>query len=326
MIRDLVSIIVDAPPGELPRRVPLTPETSAQHERADRECARLLRGARSLSIHQDTVTVGTAHDARYALNATQRIYSLRSKLRNCGQVGHKCGLALCAVCSTSRASQHRRNLMSALGSQHHGTVLLWTATIASTPGRALRPQWGDLSRVLAATLKGGWLKRRGVAGSARAIEPKRGTEGWHVHAHSLIVFPESKSRDDLRTFALSLRDRFLQQADRLGIDAGPQGQHVRVVTDLSIAVDYITKDRVSANGTNSASRLWASVHAGDAEALELIHEFEAGAFRRRAWEVTGICQPLLDFDDLLRTGALGGQGSTPSGRNSEPNLDLCRYP
>lgn len=194
--------------------------------------------------------------------------------------------------------------MSALGSQRHGTVLLWTATIASTPGRALRPQWGDLSRVLSATLKGGWLKRRGVTGSARAIEPKRGDAAWHVHAHSLIVFPESKSREDSRAFALSLRERFLQQAERLGIDAGPQGQDVRVVTDLSRAVDYITKERVSANGTNSASRLWASVHAGDADALPLIHELEAGAFRRRAWEVTGVCQPLLDFDALIAAGAL----------------------
>ncbi len=195
--------------------------------------------------------------------------------------------------------------MRALGSQHHGTVLLWTATIASTPGRALRPQWGDLSRVLAETLKGGWLKRRGVAGSARAIEPKRGDAAWHVHAHSLIVFPESKSREDSLAFALSLRERFLQQAERLGIDAGPRGQHVRVVTELSRAVDYITKERVSANATNSASRLWASVHAGDADALSLIHELEAGAFRRRAWEATGVCQPPIDFDDLLRSGALG---------------------
>lgn len=233
------------------------------------------------------------------------MYSLRSKLRNCGQVGHKCGMALCAVCSTGRASQRRRELMRALGSQHHGTVLLWTATIASTPGRALRPQWGDLSRVLAETLKGGWLKRRGVAGSARAIEPKRGDAAWHVHAHSLIVFPESKSREDSLAFALSLRERFLQQAERLGIDAGPRGQHVRVVTELSRAVDYITKERVSANATNSASRLWASVHAGDADALSLIHELEAGAFRRRAWEATGVCQPPIDFDDLLRSGALG---------------------
>lgn len=287
------------------RRVPFTREQRARNERADARRARLLRRARSLSIHQDTVTIGTAHDARYALNATQRVYSLRSKLRNCGQVGHKCGSALCAVCSTGRASQHRRDLMSALGSQHHGTALMWTATISSTPGRALRPQWGDLSQVLAATLKGGWLRRRGVAGSARAIEPKRGSEAWHVHAHSLIVFSETKSREDSVAFALSLRDRFLQQAEALDIDAGPQGQHVRVVTDLSIAVDYITKDRVSANGTNSASRLWASVHAGDADALSLIHELEAGAFRRRAWEVTGVCQPPLDFDDLLRRGAMG---------------------
>ncbi|MDN3443730.1 hypothetical protein [Microbacterium sp. APC 3901] len=101
-----------------------------------------------------------------------------------------------------------------------------------------------------------------------------------------------------------MRSRYLAEADRLGIAASADGQDVSLVRSLPRVVRYITKMGVRANGTDSLSRLWAAVEQGDAEALAMVHELEGAAYRRRAWTTTGVCRPLLDFDDLLRAGAV----------------------
>lgn len=126
----------------------------------------------------------------------------------------------------------------------------------------------------------------------------------HVHAHTLLVFRSEIDAERFRQFALTVRSRYLAEADRLGIAASAAGQDVSLVRSLPRVVRYITKMGVRANGTDSLSRLWAAVEQGDAEALSMVHELEGAAFRRRAWTTTGVCRPLLDFDDLLAAGAL----------------------
>lgn len=238
-----------------------------------------------------------------ALTEAQRIYSLRSKIRRCGQAGHRCGSALCARCSAARSGQLRRELTASLRHQK-GTAVLWTATIATRPGTGARQAWSDLLCVLQATTRGGWLKRQGVAGSARAIEPEISEGGVHIHAHTLLIFRSEIDAETFRRFALTARTRYLSEADRLGIAASAAGQDITLVDSLPRVIRYITKMGVRANGTDAPSRLWADVVAGDADALAAIHELEGAAYRRRAWTTTGVCRPLLDFDDLLRAGVV----------------------
>lgn len=182
--------------------------------------------------------------------------------------------------------------------------MFWTATIATTPEKGIRQAWAELLSVLQATTRGGWLQRQGIAGSARAIEPEITPGGAHVHAHTLLVFRSEIDAERFRQFALTLRSRYLSEADRLGITVSANGQDISLVRSLPRVVSYITKWGVRANGTNSASRLWAAVEQGDAEALSMVHELEGAAYRRRTWTTTGVCRPLPDFDDLLRSGAL----------------------
>lgn len=241
------------------------------------------------SIHQRRPNY---RQQRYAINAAQRDYSTRQGIRRCGQAGHRCGSALCAVCSTGRASQQRRDLMASLSASEHGTGLMWTATIATTPGRAYGQQRADLVRLIQATARGDWLGRRDIIGTARVIESEHSANGWHVHAHTLLVSRNELVRANARALALDLRDRYLSEADRLGIAASTTGQHVRIAAPLSRAVDYITKSRVHPGGHDAPSALWAEVTAGEADALSLIHDLEAGAFRRRSWTTTGVCRRL----------------------------------
>lgn len=182
--------------------------------------------------------------------------------------------------------------------------MLWTATIATTPEKGARQAWSDLLSVIQATTRGGWLQRQGVAGSARAIEPEISDGGVHVHAHTLLIFRSEIDAEAFRRFALTARTRYLSEADRLGIAASAAGQDITLVDSLPRVVRYITKMGVRANGTDALSRLWAAVGQGDGDALAVVHDLEGAAYRRRAWTTTGVCRPLLDFDDLLRSGAV----------------------
>lgn len=278
------------------RRVPITSEQRARQSRAD---------VAGLSTINDPLNVGGTpdHYRVSALTEAQRVYSLRSKIRRCGQAGHRCGSALCARCSTARSGQLRRELTVSLRHQN-GTAALWTATIATTPEKGARQAWSDLLKVIQATTRGGWLQRQGVAGSARAIEPEISDGGVHVHAHTLLILKSEIDADAFRRFALTVRSRYLSEADRLGIAASAAGQDIALVDSLPRVVRYITKSGVRANGTDALSRLWTAVEQGDADALAAVHDLEGAAYRRRAWTTTGVCRPLLDFDDLLRSGAV----------------------
>lgn len=190
--------------------------------------------------------------------------------------------------------------MQSLSHYRIGTVLLWTATVESSPD--LRPLWKQLSSTISATIGSGWMKDRGVIGYARAVEVERGVGGWHPHAHSLIVFRKELSDAEVDAFSHQLVDRYLAKADRSGAHASPRGQDVRRAENVSVAVDYMTKGGVRLYGNDTASRLWAAVTAGDGDALVRVHELEQGGHRRRRWTTTGVCQPVVDFDEWLASG------------------------
>jgi len=260
------------------------------------------RGAH-LFIHQDGITRGSYAALRYELNAVQREFSSRKAIRRCGRNSHDCGSAFCEVCSVARASQLRRDLMARLSPVRFGTVLVWTATVASTPSAALGPLRADLVRVIQATTAGGWLKRRGVIGTARVIEPKLSLSGWHPHAHTMLVFRTKLASEEIEKFVADLIDRSLDKAVALGITTSYKGQDARSFIP-SEAVDYLTKEAVRPGGQDAGSVLWHRISRGDSDALDLVHELEAGMFRARAIVTTGVLAPPLDFDDLIARGRI----------------------
>lgn len=192
--------------------------------------------------------------------------------------------------------------MHALTHNRRGTVLMWTSTVESSPD--LRPTWKQLSSTISATIGSEWLKTRGVIGYARAVEVELGVGEWHPHAHSLIVFRNELTDAEVDAFSRQLVDRYVAKADRTGAHASARGQDVRRAENVSVAVDYMTKGGVRLYGHDTASRLWAAVAAGDGDALVRVHELEQGGHRRRRWTTTGVCQPVVDFDQLLAAGII----------------------
>jgi len=76
-----------------------------------------------------------------------------------------------------------------------------------------------------------WFKCR-FLGGIRSIEIKRGSEGWHVHCHLLLITDKSFSRD----FYI-LRDRWKKVTNGLGSVWIKKARNYKVVVEV---VKYIT--------------------------------------------------------------------------------------
>ncbi|MFA4895532.1 hypothetical protein [Microbacterium sp.] len=106
------------------------------------------------------------------------------------------------------------------------------------------------------------------------------------------------TRAEAREFALTLRDRYLDAADRMGIDASAVGQHVRLVPveQIDVAVRYVTKQHVmtkpKSDGSATLSSLTMDAYTrGDADALDLLREVEGATYGKQLWRTAGICKP-----------------------------------
>ena len=232
------------------------------------------------------------------LRAFQESYSALKSIQRCGLNRRSCDGALCARCSSKRSRRHRRELQRALSASPPAYAMMWTATVASTPDRALAALWDDLDGLIQHMASGAWLSRR-VDGYVRSIEVERTPNGWHPHAHTLLVFRNELTRPEATKLAQDIQRRYLRAADLRRIPASAKGQHVVVVplTDLSTIVGYITKQHMTTGpsrtpGTLTPSMLLRSSFAGDADALELLNELELAYYRRRTWQRGG---------DLLET-------------------------
>lgn len=252
-------------------------------------------GLRS-SIYSSTDGVFFGSEAKYARNATQRALTTRRSIAQCRR-GMTCKGSLCDRCSARRARRQRRQLLDALDSTRVRYALLWTYTIASSPDRALGPMLRDLTKLMTAVNSSGWLSSK-VDGYARVIEIERPVGGWHPHGHVLLCFQNRMTRTEARAFALTLRDRYLAAATRLGISASTMGQHVRLVPveQIDVAVRYVTKQHVmtkpKSDGSATLSSLTMDAYTrGDADALDLLREVEGATYGKQLWRTAGICKP-----------------------------------
>lgn len=270
-------------PNHAPRRVEIT-------------AANAVRLGLRATVHSSTDGVFFGSEAKYARNAVQRSLTTRRSIAQCRR-GMTCGGSLCDLCSARRARRQRRQLVDALSAAAPRYALLWTYTIASTPDRALGPMLRDLVKLHTAVNASGWLSKR-VDGYARVIEIERPVSGWHPHGHALLCFQNRMTGPEARAFALTLRDRYLEAAARLGIPASAMGQHVRVVPldQLNTAARYITKQHVQTkpkqDGTATLASLTMDAYArGDADALDLLREVEGATYRLQTWRTAGVCKP-----------------------------------
>lgn len=242
----------------------------------------------------DVASPDPGSPSRWAAKRFQEEHSTLKSVRLCGINGHRCYGALCAPCSPRRARRHRRDLMRAVGGSNPRYALLWTATVGSTPGRALSELWSELDSIQRYMVSGSWLSRR-VDGYVRSVEVEHTPGGWHPHAHTLLVFRNELTRPEAVKLALAIRQRYLRAADLRGIAASARGQHVEVVplSELRSTVGYITKSHMMTEpsqkpGTLTPSMLLRASIAGDADAYVLWTELERASHGRRTWQRGGM--------------------------------------
>lgn len=232
--------------------------------------------------------------SRADLHAFQRGYSALKSVRLCGLAAHGCDGAQCARCSAKRQRRIRRRLSAALRHAEPCSALLWTSSVGHRPERPLAALWSELDATHAAVVSRGWLTRR-ADGYARAVEIERAPQGWHPHAHTILVFRNELTAGQISELARDLRARWIDSAAKLGIPASAAGFDLRPIAGLhlSAAVSYLTKAHMTTRptrkpGTLTPAMILRDAAAGDADALDLMHELDRASFRRRMFQTGGI--------------------------------------
>jgi hypothetical protein len=149
-------------------------------------------------------------------------------------------------------------------------------------------------------------KALGVTGSVRLVEVTCGANGWHPHVHLLVVFDHLPTSDEVSELHASHVAAWLRAAARLGLDApSVDAQELHPVTGRDLAGDlsaymgksgqYTPSEAIafemtgqgrksarSAKGRAPMDLIRAVVEDGDADALDLWHEYERVSKGRRA--------------------------------------------
>lgn len=224
-------------------------------------------------------------------------------LQSCGSVWAD------PVCSAKVMARRRVEIGAAveIWQARGGRVGFVTLTMRHRKGQRLATLWDGLSKAWGRVTSGvRWTKDReeyGVAGWMRVVEVTHGPNGWHVHVHALVFFSPLLLSPEVAALHASMFSRWSAGLRAVGL-AKPLmvGQDARLIdgaadADLGryftkavhggerIAYEFTgsqTKSIRDAHGTRPAwSLLDAAAEAGDADALDLWHEYEKGSKGRR---------------------------------------------
>ena len=194
----------------------------------------------------------------------------------------------------------------ALWQAQGGSVVLLTLTERHRLGEPLGALWDDVAYAWSSVTRGRpWDSDRsayGVAGFLRLAEVTIGRNGWHPHLHALLfIEPTAEVVDVARLHARVFErwSRALNRRGRLAVMAASDAHLVTGPADETLSA-YLTKsvDRAKSIGVEvtwsqskstrtdlSTETPWVlldRIQEGDADALDLWHEWERASRGRRA--------------------------------------------
>lgn len=291
-----------------------------------RYCGRFAAG--------DTVAVKvtqTADGARAGLGGVQ----------SCGSVH------ACPVCSEKVNAGRQAELTAGINGwlAGGGAVLFGTLTLRHNRGHrladlldAISPAWNRTTSGAGVAWNGsrrrngdiGDKARFGIAGVVRVVETKHGINGWHPHVHFLVFLDAALSPRQVLDLEARMFGRWESALVKMGFSTIREvGIDLRPVTAGDGLGDYFTKatygttaggaayevtgshsKREGKGGRTPFDLLRAVVEVGDADALDLWHEYEAATKGRRqlTWSrglrdrlalgVEATDEELVEADDL----------------------------
>jgi hypothetical protein len=190
-----------------------------------------------------------------------------------------------------------------------GSVAFVTLTMRHRRGQPLAALWGALSYAWGRVTSGSSWKRdaaaHGVEGWLRVVEVTHGPNGWHVHVHALLFLAPAEPlggynldglhRSMFGRWSSALRARGLARPLMVGqdarlLDSAADADLARYFTKSvhgghRIALELTASQTKHARAIHGTRPAWALlddvVDLGDADALDLWHEWERGSKGRR---------------------------------------------
>lgn len=205
----------------------------------------------------------------------------------------------CVLCAPRRAEEQRRELVVMLAEAERQGLEVYhlTFTMSHSWRDSLAGEHEAMNAALVATFSGRWfdnfIKQFFYIGRVRAYEPPFGENGWHLHAHIVLLL---KSAADLEQLQTVLFDHYLKMLQKQGRTADLE-HGLKVEQGYSALASYVAKyghdpvlsepgleseiadTRLKTGRTESLTpfELLAAAH-GDSAALEKLNEVCHGRY------------------------------------------------
>lgn len=196
-------------------------------------------------------------------------------LERCGRIW------LCPECAAKIRLRRGEEAAEGIGRhlENDGGALFWTVAIPHEQGDALKTVFTVLTELIRLVASGRPFQRDkkalGILGNIKAIEVTHGDNGWHPHAHILIVTDRVLSWEEWTTFARNLDYRVGAALQKLGWNTGRPG-----IRSTVIPVDkgeglaaYITKVQEKGIGNELARADLKSGRKGGRTPFEILADF-----------------------------------------------------
>lgn len=279
-----------------------SPEAAARALRYERR-----NRLREVSEHRRLRSCGCCRGQYVAVRLVAEVAGFAG-VNTCGSVW------VCPTCSAKIAARRRVEIQAAIAAWYTlgGAVSFVTLTMRHGSGDPLLALWDALTGSWANLTTGAPYRRArdraGVVGWLRLVEVTQGANGWHVHVHALFFVYGRTATTEVDRFHGWLVDRWIRGLERRGFAAGEVGQRA-VLLDAASALDnvstyftkavdagaYSTSEAVAWEFTGAGTKRARTIHGtsspfalldrifidGDADALDLWHEWESASLGRR---------------------------------------------
>jgi len=256
------------------------------------------------------------HCGRFATGDTVQVKVTRSAEGSVAGLGgvQTCGSVWdCPVCSEKINAGRQAELSAGIAGWLRGgkAVLFGTLTVQHRDGMglaklwdAISPAWNRVTSGAGVAWNGGKYTlgdkaQYGIRGYVRVVETTHGKNGWHPHVHFLLFLDEELSEVDRTDLEQKMFARWAKALGKAGYRTGRKhGIDLRPVYAGDALGDYFTKGTYTTSGgaayevTGSHAKrsgagrtpfqlLESVVTTGDADDLDLWHEWQAASKGRR---------------------------------------------